>query len=222
MKKKSIVRSTDLEPITGSELAQFDTAMRFFNKELWDGALPHCELYYLRKPGMRGYFKKAEFRSRDGAGNRSDGIALNPDDFPGRTDEQILSVLVHEQAHQWRHLQSNDATTGYHDRTWSRQMFKIGLNASHTGKPGGKPNGYRMDHFIIPGGKYQKAYEKLVATTGLKINWESLPPTKAQKKKTESKTKYSCDCGLNVWGKPGIVDLKHGTHSPMEAKKAKP
>jgi predicted SprT family Zn-dependent metalloprotease len=217
-KKKSIVPSIG-EAITGNEYAGLDTAKNFFNQELWNGSLPDCLLSYQRKGNSRGYFHKANFHSRSGAA-RIDEIALNPDAFHGRTDEEIVSVLVHELAHQWRYQQDEPPTPGYHDRVWSREMFRIGLCASKTGAPGGSPNGYQMDHYIVDSGLFKKAWKKLEAT-GFKINWESPAPTKTQKKKTESKTKYSCKCGLNVWGKPGIVDLKHGTHPPMEAKKGK-
>jgi predicted SprT family Zn-dependent metalloprotease len=218
--KKKVNRTINTKQITGSEYGALEAARDFFNAELWDGALPDCMLHYQRKGGSRGYFHQGEFRSRSGA-NSTDGIALNPSEFAGRKDEEILSVLVHEMAHLWRSRQEGKQTAGYHDRKWSREMYRIGLHASDTGKPGGKPNGYHMSHFIIPGGQFAAASTKLLAT-GWKLNWQTLPQTPAQKKKTESKTKYTCaSCGLNAWAKPDAHLTCTDCAAPMTAKKAK-
>ncbi len=201
--KKKVNRTTKTEP-TESDLAKLEKAKAFFNQELWpDTPLPPNFFLYQRKPHSRGHFHKRNMHSRSSTA-RIDEISLNPDCFPGHTDEEILSTLVHEMCHQWRSLQDGDPASGYHDRVWSREMYRIGLNASHTGKAGGKPNGYHMDHFIMQGGKYQQAYAKLAAT-GLEISWQSNPQTETEKKKTESKTKYTCaTCGANAWGKPDL------------------
>jgi predicted SprT family Zn-dependent metalloprotease len=45
-------------------------------------------------------------------------LALNPDEFIGRTDEMILSTLVHEMCHVWQQTYGKSPRRGYHDRQW--------------------------------------------------------------------------------------------------------
>ena len=51
-------------------------------------------------------------------------------------------------------------------------MKEIGLQPSSTGEPGGKETGQTVSHYIIPGGRYAKAYAKLKAK-GFQLHWQS-------------------------------------------------
>jgi predicted SprT family Zn-dependent metalloprotease len=42
-------------------------------------------------------------------------LALNPDSFIGRTDEMILSTLVHEMVHVWQQTYGKPPRRSYHD-----------------------------------------------------------------------------------------------------------
>ena len=77
------------------------------------------------------------------------------------------------------------------------------LGAVDTGAPGGKETGQSVTHYIVPAGRYAKAYAKLKAT-GLTLHWESAPyDHEAKAKKAASKTKFTCpECGQNAWAKP--------------------
>jgi len=188
------------QSITRSEYGAFQTAYDFFNRELWDSALPDLLVTLQRKGNMRGYFHGERFHHRANSA-KTDELALNPDNFAGRTDEEILSTLAHEMAHVWE-FHSAPRTAGYHSKKWGQEMLRIGLHPSSTGEPGGKMTGYRVSHYIVSGGMYAQAYAKL-KTKGFKLHWQSGPETKERKKKRESKTKYTCpDCKLNAWAKP--------------------
>jgi hypothetical protein len=81
-------------------------------------------------------------------------------------------------------------------------MRELGLQPTSTGEPGGKETGQSMSHYIIPDGRFAKAYAKLAAT-GFQLHWQSIPATKQGRAKKSSKTKFTCpECGLNAWAKP--------------------
>jgi hypothetical protein len=45
------------------------------------------------------------------------------------------------------------------------KMKLIGLQPSSTGMVGGKETGQHMDHYIIPGGRFEQVYDILAAST---------------------------------------------------------
>ena len=123
--------------------------------------------------------------------------------FTGRSDKSILSTLVHEMVHVWQETHGTRPRRSYHDREWARKMKEIGLQPSTTGEPGGKETGQSVTHYILPGGRFADAYTELAAS-GFRINWQSVPFNGVERKrKTASKTRYTCPkCGTNAWAKP--------------------
>jgi hypothetical protein len=84
-------------------------------------------------------------------------------------------------------------------------MREVGLQPSSTGEIGGKETGQTVSHYIIPGGRYEKAYAAL-AGQGFALHWQSVPVDKQARAKKSSKTKFTCpDCGQNAWAKPGAL-----------------
>ena len=191
-----------MQSITKREYASLEDAYRFFDEKLFGGVLPDCLIVLHRKANSRGYFIYERFESRGGIDDKPDELALNPDAFIGRSDIEILSTLVHEQAHVWQHHHGDRPTGGYHDRQWAEKMESIGLMPSSTGQPGGKRTGKKMTHYIIPGGRFEVVAAELF-DGGFKLNWQS--PSAPAKEKPKSKVKYTCGCcGLNAWAKPDV------------------
>jgi len=190
--------------ITEREYRAFQVAYDFFNAELFGGTLPHVLVTLQRHAKAKGYFAADRFQGRtDGA--KAHELAMNPDVFTGRSDELILSTLTHEMVHVWQQTHGKAPRTAYHDRQWAAKMKEVGLQPSTTGEPGGKETGQSVTHYIIPDGPYARAYAKL-ASTGCRLNWQSLPFSAERKKKAASKTKYTCPtCGTNAWAKPETV-----------------
>jgi predicted SprT family Zn-dependent metalloprotease len=187
--------------ITQAEYQTFQEAYDFFNKELFGGALPSVLVTLQRKAKMKGYFSAERFAGRS-AQETAHELALNPDHF-GRTDEEILSTLVHEMVHVWQKTYGKAPRTGYHDREWAAKMKEVGLFPSHTGEPGGKETGQRVTHYILPGGAFAAGVARLRAT-GFALRWQSRVDEGGRQKKAASKTKYTCpNCGRNAWAKPG-------------------
>jgi len=188
------------ETITQAQYRAFQEAYDFFNRELFGGILPHVLVTLQRHARAKGYFSPERFTGRiaDAAAHE---LALNPDSFIGRSDAEILSTLAHEMAHVWQQAKGTPPRRSYHDREWAAKMKEIGLHPSTTGAPGGKETGQSVTHFILPGGKYARAYARLQAT-GFQLHWQSAPKGQQAKAKTASKTKYTCpECGQNAWAK---------------------
>jgi hypothetical protein len=193
-----------VQPLSITEYQGFQDAYDFFNRELFAGSLPQVLVTLQRHANTRGYFSPERFSGRiDKAAVHE--LALNPDNFTGRTDEMILSTLVHEMCHVWQQTHGKPPRRSYHDRQWAAKMREIGLQPSSTGEEGGKETGQSMSHAIIPEGRYAQAYAKLAAT-GFQLHWQSIPATEQARGKKSSKTKFTCsECGLNAWAKPDAL-----------------
>jgi len=66
-----------------------------FNAELFEGMLVDVFITYQRQAHSRGYFSPNRFSGRIDECGRHE-LALNPDHFIDRSDEEIASTLVHE------------------------------------------------------------------------------------------------------------------------------
>jgi hypothetical protein len=144
-------------------------AFRHFNAELFANELS-ADLFTLqRRANSRGYFHARKFVALGGE-TRVGEIAMNPAYFAVRTPIETCSTLVHEMVHAWREQQPDPPRNGYHDRQWAAKMRKVGLEPSTTGAPGGKATGYKVSHYIVPGGPFEASFKRFAAT-GQMIGW---------------------------------------------------
>jgi predicted SprT family Zn-dependent metalloprotease len=174
-----------------------------FNAELFDRSLPDIFITYQRKANSAGSFSADEFSGRVDNFSR-DGIRLNPDVFVGQTDAQILQNLVHQMGHVWQQHHGKPSARGYHNREWADKMKSIGLQPTSTGGVGGKETGARISDYVIPGGSFERACNKL-ALNGWRLNLQSAPREGPKDRVATSKTKFTCaSCGQNAWGKPDL------------------
>jgi predicted SprT family Zn-dependent metalloprotease len=198
-------KSEDPTAITMREYGGLQVAYDHLNKVLFSGKLPDAMITYTRKPHMNGHFSEDRYSARDGKFRKPE-IALNPDSFIDRTDEQIVSTLAHEMKHLEQYRFGKPGSRGYHNKEWAASMKAIGLMPSNTGAVGGKETGQQMTHYIIPGGPYQQAF-KALAATGWKLNLQSTVHAGGTKA-PPSKVKFTCpSCGSNMWGKPESKDI---------------
>jgi hypothetical protein len=188
-------------------------AFDFLNTELLDGMLEDVHIMQQRKSHSGGHFAPDRWSYRVGDNiHPVHEISLNPDGFHDRSDEWIISILLHEMVHEWQHLFSAKRRKkySYHDREWADKMESLGLMPSNSGMVGGKRTGVQMSHFIIDNGPYQKAFAKL-ASTGWQLNLESNVYPGAVKRPDDSHTKFVCPaCGWIIRGKPDT----EVTHNP--------
>jgi hypothetical protein len=90
------------EAITPAEYRASQQAYDFFNAELFAGSLPYVLVTLQRHANAKGYFAPERFSARNETKTTVHELAMNPDTFTGRTDEEILSTLAHEMAHVWQ------------------------------------------------------------------------------------------------------------------------
>ena len=191
--------------ITMLEYGGLQAAYDHLNRVLFGNRLPDAMFNYTRKPHMFGHFAEDRYSGRVAQFKKPE-IALNPDSFVGRTDEQIVSTLAHEMKHLEQYRFGKPSARGYHNREWAASMKAIGLMPSNTGAVGGKETGQQMDHYIISGGAFSRAFADLAAT-GWKLNLQSTIYAGGSKKKKD-KTKYTCpSCGLNMWANIPDADI---------------
>jgi predicted SprT family Zn-dependent metalloprotease len=203
-----------LAAVTEREYSGLQHAYDFFNGELFHAKLPQLLVTLQRKAHSFGYFSPDSFQSRTGSSGTHE-LALNPNGFPGRSDEEILSTLVHEMTHHAQYIYGHPGRPGYHNKEFAEFMRAVGLQTSSTGYPGGKKTGQKMSHYILDGGPYQSAYRQLQAA-GFVLNWESLGDTEGRKP-PESKAKYTCPrCEFNAWAIPGGRLYCAREHDPVE------
>lgn len=201
-------------------------AYDFFNRVLFDDELPQCLITYQRHKNTYGYYLPKSFVNSDK--EQTDEIAMNPRYFLTRTEDDVLSTLVHEMVHLKQHHFGKAGRGRYHNRQWADWMLDIGLIPSDTGEEGGKQTGDSMSHYIEPNGRFAQAYQD-IKEQGFELIWKDrnadgiseyiekggdiveltdiieLTEDESDEKPKSTREKYSCpSCGNNAWGKPSM------------------
>jgi hypothetical protein len=112
---------------------------------------------------------------------------------------ELAQTLVHEMAHYADHLYGKPAKGGRHSRSWGRIMKAAGLHPSSTGAPGGGEHGVHMVEYVIPGGRFEVAFERLLREQP--VIWRivrSQVLSGNTEPKPSKRTKFSCSkCGFS-------------------------
>lgn len=169
---------------TEQAYAELQQAYDFYNDELFEGKLPPCLITFQREKRTMGYFSQNRWVSRkkqeggeEEVGQRprlavesADEIALNPEYFAVIPLVEILQTICHEMTHCWQLHFGTPSRSCYHNTEWANKMESIGLMPSDTGEPGGKKTGQAMADYVIPGGKFYLATQRLLAS-GFIVSW---------------------------------------------------
>lgn len=186
--------------ITEKQYKTLDDAFKYFNDKLFDGKLPDILITLQRKARTNGYHHFEKFEDRKSK-NKITEIALNPDSFADRTDQEILSTLVHELCHHWQWSFGSPVRAGYHDKEWASKMNEIGLMPTSTGEVGGRQTGQRMTHVIVEGGKFETACGAFL-TRGSALYLNSVVVPKETKERKKTREKFTCPrCHQSAWAK---------------------
>lgn len=153
---------------TGELYPELQQAYQFFNERLFAGQLPYVLITLQRKHSSEAYWSPSRFSTVSGA--LTGELAMNPRYLAVRSPTEILSVLVHEQAHVWQTYFGKPGRRGYHNRQWADKMKEIGLYPSSTDSIGGDETGEHMGHYIIDGGPFEIAAKALI-DSGFVITW---------------------------------------------------
>ncbi|MEL6646279.1 MAG: SprT-like domain-containing protein [Pseudomonadota bacterium] len=180
----------------------WSTIYNIVNRIWYDGKLPPCMITLERRGRTMGYFRPRSFASRDG-GRVVHQIALNPSYFSDLGDIEALQTFVHEIVHLWREElgPKKPPSRGYHCRVWGREMERIGLMPSHTGRPNGRKTGYQMMVYPIPGGAFEQ-FAKEIVNADLGANWRDARKVSHQAVATDDGTASDASPVANTLVKP--------------------
>ena len=101
---------------------------------------------------------------------------------------------------------------GYHDAVWADRMESIGLMPSTSGEPGGRRTGFRVTHYVIENGPFDRSCAELLGA-GHTVNWrdnsmarEPSPvvraPAAAPLVPKNTRTRFVCAfCDLKAWSR---------------------
>lgn len=196
-------------------------AFDYFNGKLFDERIPRC-LLTIQRNGARvyGYYSPSRFVGR--AARTCDEIAMNPMYFRCRPKTEVLATLVHEMVHAWQQHFGKPGRGRYHNAEWAAKMKSVGLYPSATGAPGGGETGDSMSHYIVSGGRYERAaqapdLEDLVLewceATGARqpaigpgdLNKAGASRTRPSIYDRTNRVRYDCPgCRSKAWGKPSL------------------
>lgn len=196
-----------------TEYTALDQAFAHFNAALFGSALVGVLITLHKHTRARGYYRRKAFAHRGAAERFTDEICLCPNTHCGRSDQDILSTLVHEMVHLWQFHHGNPSRHGYHNREWADRMQALGLMPSSTGAPGGQRTGQRMTHYVIAGGRFDVACRELLAT-GWRLQWEE-PETPPELVRA-TRQRFVCPtCRLIAYSQPSAWLICGGCLSVM-------
>jgi predicted SprT family Zn-dependent metalloprotease len=172
-------------------------AFAYFNRGLFNGALPDCLITLQRQAKTFGYFSPRKFAAIDGD-TLVDEIALNPSHFRVCTPKDTASTIAHEMTHLWQEHFGKPSRSGYHNQEWATAMRRIGLQPFSTNDPD-KETGYSVNHRIVDGGPFDLSYQAFEAT-GQTLRWGDAFQPNDEKRKPKRLTFVCPGCDQKVQG----------------------
>lgn len=164
---------------TQQTYGELERAFDFFNEHLFESRLPRCLITLQRQHETYGYFSRDRFMARDGSGERTHEIALNPCYFAVHPIQMTLSVLVREMVSLDQVVNGEPGRRRYRNKQWADMLEVIGLMPTDTGQPGGRRVGENVNHYIIEGGIFDQVCGKLVDDQ-FSLSWvDRFPPMMA-------------------------------------------
>jgi predicted SprT family Zn-dependent metalloprotease len=179
------------------------------NAEFFRDALPPC-MIVLRARSKRtmGAFAPecwGAYQTTQDA--HIDTLVLNSEAFPHRTEEEIVSTLVHEMCHVWQfRVQGKAITNGHHDKEWGQQMARLGLIPSATGHPGGRQTGKQVSHYVYEQGAFRAWFTARRAALTLDKPMIPLQETPKLIPRVKPPKKYKHVCPLHPTTKAWALD----------------
>lgn len=183
---------------TKKQFEAYQKIYRYYNRKLFNNQLSNCILNFSRKSRVAaGHFSYRRWTDKDGTFTHE--ININPKYLLKASKMDLHATIVHEMCHLWQFDFGKKSKNGWHNKSWGRKMKEVGLYPSDTGKVGGKEVGYRMHHYIIKDGNFEKTFNSMPDNIELPFKSYEVKPN------NKSKIKYSClECFVNVWGKPDL------------------
>ena len=194
--------------ITTAQFSMLESLFDYYNKELFEGKLNDCLINMNCKKSYYGWFRPESWYNSNNAKEKNiHEISINTDHF-NDDDIKYHQTLVHEMVHLWQHVFGKRSRSGYHNKEWAQKMEAIGLIPSSTGKEGGAKTGQKMADYVDPNGLFIKMFNLLEEK---KVKYKpthcinTVKNNNGSATKDRTKTKYTCSCKNNVWGKPNLL-----------------
>lgn len=209
----ALVSASNSQPATLAIAQELQQAFDFFNREFFEGRLPHCVLTLTRLRKYAGQFAPKRWLSRSAKAKAADchEIQIDAVVMRERGDKRALSTLLHEMIHLAVEHSGKGPKRAYHCKIWAGIMKEMGLQpvAIVKGQPvPGKETGANCTHEIIKGGPFDKSADELLAT-GFQFSWGAVAEPEKEKGKKKSKAgakvAHECPkCGDKAWGKSSL------------------
>ena len=193
-----------------NQIQFLENLYNFYNRELFENKLPDVVISFSRDSNVSGVFLPEKWQSNN---NPIHEISINPDYFEANSID-FHQTIVHEMCHIYQFENGTPGKNGYHNKEFSEIMFSIGLQTSDSGTENGNPTGYKMSDYIIEDGSFVSAFKK-IQEHGYTI--PSVKPIRSRKKHFGGvRSKYTCKCGYNIWGKSGLKIMCKNCKSDFE------
>jgi len=154
---------------TAEMYGELQDAYDHFNRTLFGGELPTCMITLQRQKKTQSYYSPGRFTDTK-TGALVAEMALNPSFFALQGIRETMQIIVHEQVHCWQEHFGTPGRGRYHNEEWASKMEAVGLHPSDTGRPGGKRTGDAMSDYVIEGGPFECAFNRLM-TRNFALSW---------------------------------------------------
>jgi hypothetical protein len=185
--------------LSTQQIKYLENLFTFYNQELFSNKLPDIIFVMSRDKKMSGEFSSDQWK--DQAGKTIHEITINPDYFDAYNID-FHQTLVHEMCHLYQYEFGTPGKSGYHNLEFSKIMENVGLQTSDSGTPDGLRTGRRMSDFFLEDGLFINAFKKIQETSF------EIPKYRAERTVKKRfggvRSKYTCNCGTNIWGKSGL------------------
>jgi hypothetical protein len=202
--------------ITQSQFKKLDSLFQYYNRVLFNSMLPECIISIWRGKRYHGAFSTNKWKERGGETPIHE-IVLNANTMD-RAEIKVHSTIIHEMVHLMLAANGRGSKYDYHTREWCAKMKELGLYPSSTGMEGGRETGRNLSQYVIPGGRFEKAFEALRQKDAAKVLIPYVPLRKnvyagvaanrmvasGRPSRSGVKVAYECPCGCKVWGKSGL------------------
>lgn len=183
-------------------LQYITNTFKYYNELLFKNKLPEVIFSISRDYKMSGMFNPNLWQNNKGISIHE--LTVNPD-YIEPYNIEFHQAIVHEMCHIHQHLFGTPGKSGYHNIEFSEIMYNVGLQTSDSGNHNGNKTGRRMRDYIINGGTFEKAFQGLQETGFEKLDIKPVKKNKVPIKGLSGRrSKYTCACGSNVWGKKGL------------------
>ena len=182
--------------ITDSHHRKLDELFRYY-KMLFDVELPDCMITLGTDHEESNFFKPKAWIDKSNKLSLISNIILNPVIIGHKSIDWHIAIVL-GMVHLKQYLYGNPGRRGYHNLEYAKMAEKAGIIMSDTGMPGGMKTGEKLLQYVPADSPLEKAYKN---HPDKYIRYVSFYLGEAKSSSNKSQKKYTCPCGINMWGK---------------------